>query len=86
MYEGEEGYSFMEVDYAKIGERIKTHRRKQKLTQEKLAEKVDVGTRHINCIENGAKKMSLTLLIKIAYMLNTTLDDLISGSIILKDF
>ena len=72
----------MKVDYKKIGNQIRVNRRRNNWTQAQLAEMVDVGTRHINCIENGAKKMSLALLIKIAYTFNVSLDVLIDGSVI----
>lgn len=51
--------------------------RKQKgFTQTKLAELVGVSKFHISRIENGKSSPSVKLLIKIADVLNVSLDDL----------
>ena len=36
----------MQIDYLDIGARIRAERKKQNISQEKLAEMVDVGTTH----------------------------------------
>lgn len=66
-----------EVDYAKLGARIKTIRKKKGLTQEKLAEAVSCNTSHISNIENNYTKVSLNVLLAIANVLGTTIDSLI---------
>lgn len=47
------------IDYKLIGERIRKQRIKQKLTQEQLAELVDITTVYLSRIENGHAKPSL---------------------------
>ena len=66
-----------EVDYAKLGLKIKTARKQKGLTQEKLAEAVSCNTSHISNIENNYTKVSLNVLLAIANVLDTTIDSLI---------
>lgn len=73
----------MTVNFERIGIKIKEVRKKSGITQAVLAELVDVGTTHLCRVEIGTKKPSLTLLIKIAYTLNVSINDLIDGSIII---
>ncbi|MDE7298707.1 MAG: helix-turn-helix domain-containing protein [Lachnospiraceae bacterium] len=67
----------MELDYAAMGKRIKRFRREQRLSQENLAELIDVSTPHMSNIENGKTKFSLQVLIDLANALNTTPDMLL---------
>ncbi len=60
-----------------LAKRIKKLRRKVGLTQEKLAEKVNVSTTHIGLIETGKRRASLKTLQKIATALNTKVKDLL---------
>lgn len=69
------------VDYKKLGKRIKERRVKCRLTQEKLAELVNLSVPHISHIENGQTKVSLEKLVMIANTLQTTVDTLLSDSI-----
>ena len=54
-----------DIDYAAIGRRIRSARKKAKLTQEQLAEKIDVTPQHVSAIETGKTKLSLPALIRI---------------------
>lgn len=56
--------------------KVKAKRIELKLTQEELAEKVGVKTRHIAYIEAGEKSPSLAVAKKIALALGVTLGDL----------
>ncbi len=67
----------MKLDYAAMGKRIKRLRREQRLSQERLAELIDVSTPHMSNIENGKTKFSLQVLIDLANALNTTPDVLL---------
>lgn len=71
----------MELDYKKLGKRIKEQRLKQHLTQEKLGEIVGVNTSNISHIERAATQVSLSSLVKIANALDTTLDRLVCDSL-----
>lgn len=63
-----------------IGQRIKTVRKSQGLTQEKLAELVNVSPHYIYEIEKGLKKMSLETFISVVNTLNISTDYIIYGS------
>ncbi|MCI9625157.1 MAG: helix-turn-helix transcriptional regulator [Clostridia bacterium] len=73
------------VNFHKIGKRIKEERRKRQLTQERLAELVDVTPAFIGHIERGERSLSLITLIKISNCLGVTIDYLLSETIIPKD-
>ncbi len=55
-----------------LGKKIKLIRKERKLTQEQLAEKVDIGTPNISYIENGKFAPSSETLQKIALALNVS--------------
>lgn len=71
----------MELDYSKLGKRIKEQRLKKHLTQERLGEIVNVATSNISHIERATTQVSLPSLVKIANALDTTLDYLICDSL-----
>ena len=65
------------VNYDKIGDKIRERRNFLKITQENLANEIDVSASFISDIENGRRKMSLETMIKISIALKTSLDYLI---------
>ena len=65
------------VDYKDIGMRVRTARLQKKMTQEKLAEAVGVGTTHISHIETGNSIPSLQTLIDIINTLDCSADELL---------
>ena len=71
----------MELDYKKLGKRIKEQRLKQHLTQEKLGEIVGVATSNISHIERATTQVSLSSLVKIANALDSSLDRLVCDSL-----
>ena len=66
-------------DYGIITKQIKTKRKAIGMSQEKLAEKIDVSVRHMSYIETARRKVCLKLLFRIAKVLGTTLDPLVYG-------
>ncbi len=70
----------MELDYGKLGKRIKEQRLKKHLTQEKLGEIVNVATSNISHIERATTQVSLPSLVKIANALDVTPDQLLCDS------
>lgn len=60
-----------------IGKRIKRLRRKADLTQEQLAEQINVSTTHVGLVETGKRRMSLKTLQKVASVLKVKVRDLI---------
>ncbi|MCL2639065.1 MAG: helix-turn-helix domain-containing protein [Oscillospiraceae bacterium] len=71
----------MEFDFVSIGKRIKKARQRSKITQEKLAELIDVSNIYIYYIESGKRRVSLPLLVRIAKELDVSLDDLVFGDL-----
>ena len=67
----------MEIDYVAIGKRVKQLRKKRGMSQEQLAELIDVSVPHMSNIENGKTKFSLQVLVDLANALNTTPDALL---------
>ena len=64
----------------KIGEKLKQLRLENGLTQKALAEKAGVATGTIQQYELGKRQPRIEQLEKLAYILNTTLNDLISDN------
>lgn len=71
----------MELDYKKLGERIRAARVAQGMSQEQLAEAVDMTSQHISHTEVSSTKISLPALVKIANLLHTSVDKLLSDSL-----
>lgn len=69
----------MENLYQSIGKRICLLRRSQGLTQEKLAEALDITIKHISSVERGVSSLSLEKIIEVSMILNCTLDYLLLG-------
>lgn len=67
------------LNYIEIGKRIKLKRKELKLTQENLAEVIDVSSSYISEIERGCGVCSLPTIVKIAKTLDLGLDYLIFG-------
>lgn len=60
-----------EINIRKIfGENIKKYRKQQGLSQEQLAEKLEISTNHLSVIETGTKFVTYKLLEKIIIELN----------------
>ena len=74
----------MELDYKAIGKRIKIARIKADLTQERLAELIDISPTHLSNIETGTTRVSLNTIISIANALSVTGDDLLCDNIIMS--
>ena len=72
----------MEVDYNLLGMRIRRIRKEKNYTQSTLAEQVGIETSNISHIERGVSKVSLGTIVKIANVLNVSIDDLLCDSIL----
>lgn len=71
----------MELDYKRIGIRIKEERLKMNLSQEKLAEMINMSKEHMSHIECGTTKLSLPTLVKICNSLCISPDLILLDSI-----
>lgn len=65
------------MNYEEIGKRIRKYRKLKNLSQEELAEKIDISTTHMSHIETGSTKLSLQVLVDLATVLEVNTDDLI---------
>lgn len=59
-----------------IGQRIKEIRKTKGLTQETLAEKVEISTRYLSRLEVGQQSASIDTLVRLAEALNVELGEL----------
>jgi transcriptional regulator with XRE-family HTH domain len=71
--------------YKLLGNRIRQERLKLNLTQEQLAEKVDLSTSYIGQIERGERNISLDTLVVICKSLGTTIDYLLQDSVNIEE-
>lgn len=69
----------MALDYNIIGERIKSARNKSKLTQENLAEKLDVSVAYLSRVECGDTKINLKRLNQICEIFGITEGEILNG-------
>lgn len=67
------------LDYKVIGKKIRARRKALDITQEQIAEYLDVNPSHISNIETGRAHPSLVALINIANCLRCSIDVFIDG-------
>ena len=70
----------MALDYTIIGERLKKARTDKKLTQEKLAEKLDVSIAFLSRIERGNSHISLKRLSEVCDILGVSEGYILNGA------
>lgn len=70
----------MMIDYKLIGQRIAKCRKNKKITQETLAEYLDVSTTFISKIECGKTHINLERLVQICHFLDTSPSELLTGA------
>ena len=72
----------MEIDYKAIGQRIKIARIKKGITQEAVADIIDITPAHMSNVETGKTKVSLPTLIEIANALSVSVDVLLCDNVL----
>ena len=75
----------MEIDYKAIGQRIKIARIKKGITQEAVADIIDITPAHMSNVETGKTKVSLPTLIEIANALSVSVDVLLCDNVLASD-
>lgn len=68
-----------------IGQRIRKHRERSRLSQEQLAERIDVSSQTISTAETGKKRLRVENIIKICEALEISPDYLLLGEISPQD-
>lgn len=69
----------MAIDYREMGHRLQDRRKERRLTQEEVAERVDITVVYLSKIENGRAKPTLELLDSLCDVLDLELACLMSG-------
>ena len=72
----------MELNFKAIGKRIKIARIRANLTQETVAEKIEITPQHVSNIETGNSSVSLTTLVAIANLLGVSIDELLCDTVL----
>lgn len=70
------------MNYYDIGKRIREKRKNLNISQEQLAEAVDISVTHMSHIETGNTKLSLPVLVKIANTLQSSTDELLCDNLV----
>ena len=70
----------MNIDYKLIGERIKRSRKAKGITQDNLAERLNVSIGYVSQVERGVTKISLDLLGAISSILECDIAGLVTES------
>ena len=70
----------MAIDYSIVGERLKKARLSKKLTQEVVAEKMDVSVAFLSRVESGKSPINLKRLTQLCALLETSEGYILSGT------
>lgn len=70
----------MTLDYSLIGKRIKQRRKRLDLTQEEVAERIDISNQHMSNIERAKSIPSTEVIMKLAAALDTTPNEFLLGT------
>ena len=70
----------MKLDYKEIGKRIARRRKKLDITQEMLAEWVDISPQYVSNIERANSIPSTEVFMRLALVLDTTPDEFLVGT------
>ena len=74
-----------EVDLLGIGKRIQSRRKQQGLTQEQLAERMNVSIQMVSNLERGNKAIRIDNLIKLSQILDISTDYILTGKTTSED-
>ena len=75
----------MAIDFKLIGERIKSKRKLSNMTQEQLAEKLNVTVGYVSQCERGISKINLEKLSEVADILQCDIAYFVSGSTLFSE-
>ena len=72
---------YIDLNYRLIGQRLRAARKKQNITQERLAELAGISPQHCSGIETGAAKVSLPALVQLCNALKVSTDEILLDSV-----
>ena len=75
-----------DVELTEIGKRIQLRRKQQGLTQEQLADRMNVSIQMISNLERGNKAIRIDNLINLSQILNVSTDYILTGKETQDDF
>ena len=75
----------MSIEYKVIGRNIRSARDAKKMTQEAVAEAIDMSLQHFGKIERGNRKINLQRLGQLSILLDVPLESLVSGCVVADD-
>lgn len=75
----------MYFDAREFGKRLRGLRKLEGMTQEELAQKLNIEKQHVSRMENGARACSIDLLIELSVVLHTSTDYLLMGKELSKE-
>ena len=70
----------LQIDLAEIGNRISVERRRNNITQEQLAEKMNVSIQMISNLERGNKAIKINNLVNLTQILGVSTDYILTGN------
>lgn len=65
------------MDFIAVGKRIKLARERRGMTQEELAERIDISASHMSVVERGKKGLRLETLVNVANALDVSPNELL---------
>ena len=75
----------MSIEYRVIGRSIRAARKAKEMTQEAVAEAIDMSPQHFGKIERGDRKINLQRLSELSILLDVPLEVLVTGSVVVDD-
>ena len=70
----------LQIDLVAMGNRISTERKRNNITQEQLAEKMNVSIQMISNLERGNKAIKINNLLSLSQILGVSTDYILTGS------
>ena len=72
----------MSIEYKVIGRNIRAARKQRNMTQEAVAEAIDMSPQHFGKVERGDRKINLQRLSELSVLLDVTLESLVTGCVV----
>ena len=67
---------------AKVGKRLQEYRKKRGLTQEELAEQINVSTNYLSAVERGVNQLDYDKLVAVMNVLRCSADDIFCDTVV----
>lgn len=75
----------MSIEYKVIGRNIRSARKAKKMTQEAVAEAIDMSSQHFGKVERGDRTINLQRLGQLSILLDVPLESLVTGCVVADD-